>query len=169
MVPHNAPISALCARSHGGNQKGRVVYDTFMELSLSELPEFAKQFVRELPETLEGHACVVGLRGELGAGKTAFVQAVARALGIEERVTSPTFVIMKSYAIQHPLFAKLVHIDAYRLRFEDPDTIGFNEQRANPQNLILVEWPERLHDFPKDAPVITFDVSGEDSRTVRYG
>ena len=139
-----------------------------MELSLSELKEFAKQFVKELPQTLGSRAHLVGLKGELGAGKTTFVQEVARELGIAESVTSPTFVIAKSYQLTHPVFRKLVHVDAYRLSLGDPDTIGFGGYLREPTNLMLVEWPEHLQSFPGDAALMTFHVTGEDTRAITH-
>jgi tRNA threonylcarbamoyladenosine biosynthesis protein TsaE len=60
-------------------------------------------------------ALIVGLYGNLGAGKTSFTQAVARALGVTDIVNSPTFVIEKIYDTKHTHFIRLVHIDAYRL------------------------------------------------------
>ena len=82
--------------------------------SLEETQQLAHEWVNSL-DTSRNEALVVGLYGNLGAGKTAFTQAVARELGIQEIVTSPTFVIEKIYPTSHPHFARLIHIDAYRL------------------------------------------------------
>ncbi len=68
-----------------------------MDLTLEGLATFAKEFVATLPQRPGASALVVGLKGDLGAGKTAFVQAVAREMGVKESVTSPTFVIAQSY------------------------------------------------------------------------
>jgi tRNA threonylcarbamoyladenosine biosynthesis protein TsaE len=94
-------------------------------------------------------ATVLALQGNLGSGKTTFTQAVARELGVIETVTSPTFVIQKNYEITNPryvgTFKKLIHIDAYRI--EDPgelETIGFKKLVTDPDNLILIEWPEKV-------------------------
>lgn len=139
-----------------------------MSLSLADLELFAAKFVDALPKEPGPEAHVVGLKGELGAGKTAFVQSVARALNITEPVTSPTFVIVAAYQIPHPVFSRLVHIDAYRLTQEDPDTIGWGEYVRDPRNLILVEWPQNLRDFPNDAPILSFSVLDEAHRTVTH-
>lgn len=139
-----------------------------MELSLETLPEHAKQFVENL--RVEGNqACVVGLKGNLGAGKTTFVQEVAKVLGVEVQVTSPTFVISQSYKTSHPTLKRLVHIDAYRLEGEEGDTIGFREYLSDPENLILVEWPENLPkgtDFPASAATLEFETVDENTRRV---
>src|SRR3989344_4689990 len=94
----------------------------------AETERFARSFLSELKPNEAGpangaSATVIGLIGELGSGKTAFTQAVARGLGIEEAGTSPTFVIQKFYPVKSaiadhgasPFFEKLIHVDAYRL------------------------------------------------------
>ncbi|KKR78977.1 MAG: hypothetical protein UU24_C0020G0003 [Candidatus Nomurabacteria bacterium GW2011_GWA2_40_9] len=103
-------------------------------------------------------ACVVGLTGDLGTGKTTFTQFVAKSLGVKTKVNSPTFVIMKRYSL--PLrrgsarrargfkkvgrkFKNLFHIDAYRLKNEkELFHLGWEEIISNPENLVFIEWPE---------------------------
>ena len=142
-----------------------------MDVSLENLDEYAEGFVAGLPQRLGTQAYVVGLQGELGAGKTTFVQAVAKALGVQESVTSPTFVIAQKYKTSHPVFSHLVHIDAYRLEDETKDTFGFQEYRKDPRNLMLVEWPTivsymiRLSDFDS---VLTFETVDETTRALTY-
>ncbi len=111
-------------------------------------------------------ARVVALSGELGAGKTTFVQGVARALGVMESVQSPTFVLEKIYSLDGQPFQKLVHIDAYRLKGdEELRAIGWDELLASPENLILIEWPERVPGcIPADAIQIRFDIEGDGRR-----
>ncbi len=92
-------------------------------------------------------ATVVGLSGHLGAGKTAFVKMVAKLLGVEGEITSPTFVIMKVYDIdtQDIPWKRLVHIDAYRLENpEETDALDFELLVADRHNLIMVEWSENV-------------------------
>jgi tRNA threonylcarbamoyladenosine biosynthesis protein TsaE len=115
-------------------------------------------------------AAVLALSGDLGAGKTAFVKKLAEQLDIAEEVTSPTFVIMKSYTIpEHPLFKTLTHIDAYRV--DDTDemrVLGWAELLSDPTRLIAVEWPERIPEIiPEDAHRIALALSGG-MRTVTF-
>lgn len=114
-------------------------------------------------------ATILTLSGDLGAGKTTFAQGIAQALGIEENVTSPTFVIEKAYQLEGQKFARLIHIDAYRLN--DPhelEVLGWKEIIADPANLILIEWPEKVAGLiPADAIRISFKGSG-DSREINY-
>ena len=138
-----------------------------MKVSLTGLSDFAKKFLAELPKTETDSAHIVGLSGELGAGKTAFVQEVAKALGLSAPVTSPTFILARVYPINRPPFSRLVHIDAYRLSAEEKDTFGWGEYAKNPKNLIFAEWPERLPGgVPKGARVLRFAVTGEETREI---
>ncbi|MBI3573681.1 tRNA (adenosine(37)-N6)-threonylcarbamoyltransferase complex ATPase subunit type 1 TsaE [Candidatus Kaiserbacteria bacterium] len=137
-----------------------------MEVSLEDLPDFAKDFIARLPKTPRERAYVVGLRGELGAGKTTFVQELAQVLGVTNPVTSPTFVIVQTYPITHPSFSRLIHVDAYRLTPEGKDTIGWKEYAADPENLILAEWPERLPAGARADMILEFLVAGENTRSI---
>jgi len=99
---------------------------------------------------------LVTLRGELGAGKTTFVQGLARALQIEE-ITSPTFVLI----IEHDGEIPLLHLDAYRLESACFDSIrdaGVDEFLLREDAVKLVEWPQMIEDF---LPIPRFSVSIE--------
>ncbi len=116
-------------------------------------------------------AQMITLQGDLGAGKTAFTKELASLLGIQESITSPTFVIMKSYAIpNHPYFKTLTHIDAYRIE-EDGEmlVLGFAELIQDSTRLICIEWPERIKALiPQNAYPIAITLQGT-TRTVTYG
>ena len=114
--------------------------------------------------TPKDRAQVLALSGDLGVGKTAFVKLLAKQLGVTEEVTSPTFVVMKSYAIsKHPFFRTLTHIDAYRIESDDEmRVLGFRELLTDPSRLIVIEWPERIpRVIPEDATRIDFVLQGE--------
>lgn len=90
-------------------------------------------------------APLLAFSGDLGAGKTTLTKTIAKILGVQEEITSPTFVIAKSYSTTHSQHKKIVHIDAYRI--EDPRELGpldFDTYLADPKNLIIVEWPEMI-------------------------
>lgn len=120
-------------------------------------------------------ATVITLSGDLGAGKTTFVQYLAAALGVDDTVASPTFVIEKIYNLplgwqaSKPAFNHLIHIDAYRIN--DPhemEALGWQAMLAEAGNAILIEWPERIADLiPNDALRISLAGSG-DTRNIRY-
>lgn len=104
----------------------------------SASPEATRAMAAALADVLEP-GDVVALSGELGAGKTCFVQGVARGLGIEARVTSPTFVLVKHYAGRMPL----VHCDVYRLEtIQDVHDLG--EDVLAPDAVTIVEWGDTV-------------------------
>jgi tRNA threonylcarbamoyladenosine biosynthesis protein TsaE len=120
---------------------------TVVTKSLKETEALAQEWVNSL-STDRDEALIVGLYGNLGAGKTAFTQAVARALGVTDIVNSPTFVIEKIYETKHPRFARLIHIDAYRLdSAAELQHLNFEELVENKNNLILIEWPEKVKEI----------------------
>jgi len=126
---------------------------------------------QDLVESLSvgSHATVVTLQGELGAGKTSFTQEVGKILGVVENMHSPTFVIMKVYGIDFQGFKKLVHIDAYRLEKESELLhLGWAEIIKEPENLVLIEWPERVSELiPNDAKKISFKHIDENTREIK--
>ena len=124
------------------------------KLPLAELGYFVRNVLAVVGmEPPKPGATIIALRGDLGAGKTTFTQALAREVGIEDTIQSPTYVLMKSYPIsfKQPFpgiegrFDKLVHIDAYRL--ESPDEFAALRPETflnDPRALVVVEWPEKL-------------------------
>ncbi len=136
--------------------------------TLAELDEESARFIGALVPG--DHAMLVTLSGELGAGKTAFVQSAARALGVDETVTSPTFVLEKIYVLPGSSFKRLVHIDAYRLeKGSDLAPLGFDELMRDAGNLVLLEWPEKVADaLPAPAMRLSFTVHPDNSRTISY-
>ena len=128
-------------------------------LRRSASPEATMRIAAELlanrPERL-----AIALHGELGAGKTCFVRGLARALGVQQPITSPTFTIVQEYRGPTPL----THIDLYRL--EDPDEIlnlGFEEYLARP-GVVAVEWAERAGDLlPPETLHVTIELGENDN------
>lgn len=142
-----------------------------MVRTLEEFEAEAARFVASLSRRTDG-AVLVTLSGELGAGKTAFTKAVARSLGVEEVVSSPTFVLEKIYILPEGApFARLIHIDAYRLeKGADLAPLGFDELMKDPGNLVMLEWPEKVRDdLPQSAHTVSFAPSADGSRTISYG
>jgi tRNA threonylcarbamoyladenosine biosynthesis protein TsaE len=111
-------------------------------------------------------ALIIGLEGELGSGKTRFVQGFARGLGIRQRLTSPTFVILRRYAISNKPYANLYHIDCYRIKnAKDILALDFKEIISIPKNVVLIEWAEKIHKIlPKNLIWIKFSVINQNTR-----
>ena len=116
------------------------------KVKLSSLPTFAKDVLQSLDSARDkSHATLVALRGDLGAGKTTFTQALARELGIAATVQSPTYILMRKYQITNHKFQTLIHIDAYRL--ENPKEFAALQPEQflkDPKTLVVVEWPEKV-------------------------
>ncbi len=134
------------------------------------LPEL-REYVRNVMATLaidrnNTKAVVIALKGELGAGKTTFVQALAKQMGITETIQSPTYVLMKKYKLPEGLnpfghkrrFKTFIHIDAYRLKDAAEFAALKPEEFLNdPSNIVLIEWPERVEGaLPEPDRVVTF-------------
>lgn len=112
--------------------------NTTLQLASEQaLVEFAQQFAAQYCQ----HAAVIYLHGELGAGKTTFVRAVLRALGVTGAIRSPTYTLVETYSAPNAL--PIFHLDLYRLA--DPEELEFIGLRdmADEPALLLVEWPDK--------------------------
>lgn len=134
-----------------------------------EFQKLAKDFVEKLVPNNSG-ATVVGLYGELGAGKTFFTGALAKIFKIQDPVVSPTFVIEKIYELPENSqnFLHLIHIDAYRLETsEELLNLGWKNIISDKNNLILIEWPEKVSDImPEHIKIRIKHAENENSREV---
>ena len=179
-----------------------------MTNNLKETQEIAGKFINDLIKDGKkaDNALVVALEGELGSGKTSFVQGVAAALGIKEHATSPTFVLIKRYRLTPPFslplhkgrvarppslparhcqslaggregvsgrgvgFSNFYHIDCYRIEKSwQLQELGFEEIINNPENIVAIEWPERISEIlPKDAIKIKFEFVDENKRKIVF-
>jgi len=118
-----------------------------------------------------GHqATIIGLSGDLGSGKTAFVKSIGKVVGVGEEITSPTFVIQKTYPIHFQGFTRLVHIDAYRLESsDDMRPLMFADACKEPGNLICIEWPENIKVIlPNTVLWLSFEVVDETTRRITF-
>ncbi len=111
-----------------------------------------------LKRKLQKKAVIIGLQGNLGSGKTTFVQGFAKGLGIKEKILSPTFVIMKRFSLTNSKFKNFYHIDCYRLKDErDILKLNFKKIISDPKNIVAIEWPERIKKaLPKNCIKIKF-------------
>jgi len=110
---------------------------------------------------------LVGLSGELGAGKTVWARAMLRALGHAGRVPSPTYTLVETYELPTRTF---VHADLYRLAAEDEiDMLGLRDSLSRPVTWGLIEWPERAPTLQAALDLtIELEVTGPESRHVRF-
>ncbi len=136
--------------------------------SIKEIEEIAGVFFKKIlkSKSKQEGALVAGLSGDLGTGKTAFVKAMARYLGVKDKVDSPTFMIMKKYNLKNKKYKFLFHIDAYRLKSEKELLhLGWEEIIDNKDHLVFIEWPENVKKvIPSHAKHILFSHHKNNSR-----
>lgn len=111
---------------------------------------------------------ILALSGDLGSGKTTFVQGLANAFGIKKPVTSPTFVIMKAYETSDSPIKRMFHLDSYRLESkEDAESIGLSDLLEQEQGIVVIEWPEKIKgQLPARTKTITFKYLEDDKRMI---
>jgi tRNA threonylcarbamoyladenosine biosynthesis protein TsaE len=147
--------------------------------SLEETQSLAQKLAGEL---IGGE--IICLDGELGAGKTTFAQGLLAGLGVEGPYTSPTFLIMKEYKVEIPKSKSqssnelqatnykpqtVYHIDAYRIGEDDLLNLGWEEMIQNRNNIVIVEWPERVEKIiPPEAIKIRFEWTTENQRKITF-
>ena len=109
---------------------------------------------------------VICLDGELGVGKTLFVRALARTLGVESDVTSPTFNLMNIYEAACPI----VHFDLYRITSEEElEDIGFYEYAEATEGIVLIEWAEKFPDaMPADHLSVRIEALNDEERQFTF-
>ncbi len=134
--------------------------------SAEETKTLAKKFAQELRGGI-----TLCLRGQLAAGKTTFTQGLGEFYGID-RMTSPTYVIVHQYPIDHDgaKIKTFYHVDLYRLEnHTEIKSFSIDELWEDKSNLIVVEWPERLEDhLPKSRYEINFRIISPDSREITF-
>lgn len=130
------------------------------ELREVDLKKFAEQFILDL-----AIPTVLGLKGNLGAGKTTLIKNFIQALGVKEKVTSPTFNIVRTYKIQT---LTIYHVDLYRLasihEFYDLD-LPLNEENT----LFFIEWSDMIPESKsKNWRFLKIDIVNDTTRKVSY-
>lgn len=136
-----------------------------MQKYVSHSVDETKEIAAELAKQTKNH--VFALTGELGAGKTIFIQGFAKGLGITEKIISPTFVLIRQHQI--PKTNKILyHIDLYRLEnAKDFQGLGLEEIWLNPNNIILIEWAEKIKNFlPEDTTWVYFETMDNNKRHI---
>lgn len=136
-----------------------------MQKYISHSENETKQIAEDLAKKTKGH--IFALTGELGAGKTTFVQGFAKGLGIQEKIISPTFVLIRQHQI--PKSSKtLYHIDLYRLENKDEfKNLGLEELLNESDHLLLIEWADKIkYLLPKNTIWVYFRRLTENQREI---
>lgn len=122
---------------------------------------------------------VIALHGDLGGGKTTFTQGIAKGLGIKKRIISPTFIVLRTYKLKTENLKQkttlknsklFYHIDLYRIENKsDIEGLGIEEILKNPENIVVIEWAERLGDLlPNKRIDVYFEYIDEEKRKITY-
>lgn len=122
--------------------------------------EKTREFAEEYASIFKNGG-ILALSGDLGAGKTTFAQGFARGLGIDDRIVSPTFLIIRQYPIpnQKNFF---YHIDLYRMENIDFKNSGLEEIISESGNVVLIEWAEKISEYlPENTNNITLKKSND--------
>ena len=136
-----------------------------MATFISHSPEETEAFAASVGAVVQSR-CVIGLSGELGAGKTQFVKGLARGLAIQERVRSPTFALLNIYGGGRlPLF----HLDLYRLETQEQIVAAGLEEYFSPAGVSVVEWIERWQGpEPVSYQRFIFEIVSDSERRISY-
>ena len=129
---------------------------------VTESAEETKALGRKIAAELK-EGPILALTGDLGSGKTTFVQGFAKGLGFKGKIISPTFILMRKY----PHF---YHVDLYRLEknvWEEIRNLGIEDIWDDPKNVVVIEWAEKIKDrIPASAKWIKFENLGENDRKI---
>ncbi|HUD44314.1 MAG TPA: tRNA (adenosine(37)-N6)-threonylcarbamoyltransferase complex ATPase subunit type 1 TsaE [Patescibacteria group bacterium] len=144
-----------------------------MKTVITNSAEETQKLGEELAKSLNGSA-VITLQGDLGAGKTTFVQGFGCGLELSQKIISPTFLIIKKYDIadnkQKTKNKSFYHVDLYRLNSEhDVEGTGLLDILQEKDSIVVIEWPEKLGKFlPKNRIEIKFEYAGEKKRKITF-
>lgn len=170
------PSSLLVTTPLSPNEGGVFCYNGGMKEvanSADDMKRIAGDFIArkiDAPRAQGAGALVIGLTGDLGAGKTTFTQGVAEALGVRDVVVSPTFTIERVYKVVHPNYSHLAHLDAYRLETaEELARLGWDNLVSDASTIILIEWADRVREIlPADTLFVHFTLVTPTIHEVSY-
>ncbi len=144
----------------------------FFSQSPGETQHIAWQTIEREAKKLRKGAICIALAGELGSGKTTFVQGVGKKLGIKQHITSPTFLLMKELVLPRSYHAigKIYHFDWYRLKDKRHiKALGWEAILKDTGNLVLVEWADKFPKlFPKGTCWIFFQPEADQPLAEKY-
>lgn len=137
---------------------------SFFTTAPSQTEKIAFILGQEFSSSLPPEAIILGLKGDLGTGKTTFVKGLAKGLGVSETVASPTFILISKHEGKRKT---LYHIDPYRLRDEKSLIPDLKELFSQKNAVIAVEWANRFLDIlPNDTIWVVLEHQGKDKREV---
>jgi tRNA threonylcarbamoyladenosine biosynthesis protein TsaE len=145
-------------------EEGKDILKTFTITSLEEIDKVAGDFIQYISES-DLQSNIFAFYGKMGAGKTTFIKAICKVLGVKDIVNSPTFTIINEYRSSRGF--PIYHFDFYRInRLQEAFDIGTEDYFAG-NGLCLIEWPEKIAEIlPEDHIKVTISTNEDLSRTV---
>ncbi len=140
----------------------------FLSKSVTQTKKIGERLAKKMSKKGLKEALVIGLEGDLGGGKTTFLQGFARGLGIKEKILSPSFIIMRKFNLKSKnlSFKHFYHFDCYRI--EKPKEVlelGFREIIKDPKNIVVIEWSDKIKKIlPKPTIKIKFKFLDQNTR-----
>lgn len=147
----------------------------FITKSAGQTQKLGKKIANNIVRSTEykvHRAVILALTGDLGSGKTTFVQGFAQGLGIKQRIISPTFILLRKYQIPDTRYQIqfFYHLDLYRLEEnmeKEVRNLGVEDVWKDPKNIVIIEWAEKIKQMiPKDAKWIKFENLGGEKRKI---
>lgn len=136
---------------------------------LTKSAEDTQKLGQEIGLSLKGGE-ILALVGDLGTGKTTFMQGLAKELGIKKQIISPTFILMRTYQISDE--KNLYHLDLYRFEKnvdQELINLGITDIWERPENIVVIEWADKAKGFlPEKTKWIYFENISEDERRIKY-
>ena len=135
----------------------------FITKNAEETKELGKKLAIDLIE--KGKPLIIALTGELGSGKTTFVQGFAQSIGVTKGIISPTFILLRKYG------NNFYHLDLYRLEENverEVKNLGIEEIWKNPESIVVIEWAEKIKNLlPKETRWIKFETLEDNIRRIK--
>ena len=140
---------------------------TYISDSQLKTKKIAADLAKELL-LKKGKTIILGLEGDIGGGKTTFLQGFARGLGVKEKILSPTFVIMRRFKINDLRFNNFYHLDCYRLKDQKEILdLGFKKIIKDRRNIVAIEWADIVKKaMPRKTIWIKFNVLAGKKRKI---
>lgn len=140
----------------------------YLSESLAQTKKLGRLLAKEVLKNKTEKALILGLEGDLGGGKTTFLQGFAKGIGIKEKVLSPTFIILRRFKVEGARIKSLYHIDCYRIKKpKEVLRLGLKQIVSNPENIVAIEWSDRIKKLlPKDSLIIKFKFVNKNTREI---
>lgn len=144
----------------------KLKYRTTSPVKTKKMGEGLAKILLKMPKRKK--AIVLALEGDLGGGKTTFLQGLAQGLGVREKILSPTFIILRRFKIPGQKSKNFYHIDCYRIKGpKDILDLNFREIIADPRNVVAIEWADKIKNIvPQNSAWIKFRFISKNIRKI---